>query len=226
MNNQYAHSRRRIEEQDPDIPPPPKNKFLAEIKKNLFLILALIAVAGYFYWDNLPKPMPLPTISAAQNIKYAPQPARLSNVAFNDARDRDVTLGDFYGKPKIMVFYRSECVECWPVMRSVDFMNLKFNGTIDVLPIALTAFPKEQTNQISRNYKLQGVKSLKMYNLLERDGNLIVGSNRLPLVLLLDRDGNLVGHTSGAVNWDVPEIEGLIQTLIAGQYVFPDFRKK
>jgi len=223
---QDKHSSSKINQGDLELPPVEKNILIAEIKKNSFVIVLLFAVAGYIYWNNLPRSMPMPTFSAVPGMKISPLPQKLTDLTMIDGDNNKVTLGNFYGRPKIVAFYRLDCIECGPTLRTLDELNVLMQGKVDIIPIALTVFASKQSEQIRRFYKAESIKSLKAYNLDQMVGGSFVGSDSLPKVILLDKDDNVVSYTAGPSGWHLPDVVEFITPLIENRYVFPKFRKK
>ena len=210
----------------PAILAPEKHPFLAELKKNYGLIIGLVLVGLYFYWDNLPRPLPTPTESAVSVMKIMPLPKKMADFTVNNANDEQLDLDSFYGRLRLIAFYRSECEECWPTLRALDDLNFIMQGKIDVIPVALRTFASQQRNQIQRNYGRENIETLKIFNIDQKVGQSFVGPEPLPVVFLLDKDGNVVALTSGPAGWQMPDVIDFLTPLVEDKYIFPKFRKK
>jgi thiol-disulfide isomerase/thioredoxin len=141
-----------------------------------------------------------------------------ATMAFKDAAGADVTIADFKGKALLVNFWASWCVPCREEMPALDALATKYNSdAFMVLPINLDigegglvkaqAFLDE--NQFA-NLPLYADNTFAAFDRLKQQA-VAVG---LPATLVLDENGCELGVLQGPAEWNTPDGEAVIETLL------------
>lgn len=141
-----------------------------------------------------------------------------ADLAFNDAEGNGRTIADFAGKRLLVNFWASWCVPCREEMPALDAIATKFNSeNFMVLPVNLDigeggldkakAFLAEGAFE---NLPLYADSSFQAFERLKREA-VAIG---LPATLLLDENGCELGVLQGPAEWNTPDGERVIETLL------------
>lgn len=141
-----------------------------------------------------------------------------ATMAFKDASGKAMTIADFKGKALLVNFWASWCVPCREEMPDLDALATKYNSDrFMVLPINLDigenglekaqAFLEE--NQFA-NLPLYADNSFAAFERLKQQA-VAVG---LPATLVLDENGCELGVLQGPAEWNTPDGEAVIRTLL------------
>lgn len=141
-----------------------------------------------------------------------------ADLAFNDATGKPLTIADFAGKKLLVNFWASWCVPCREEMPALDAIATKYNSDgFMVLPVNLDigeggldkarAFLAEGAFE---NLPLYADSSFQAFERLKREA-VAIG---LPATLVLDENGCELGVLQGPAEWNTPDGERVIETLI------------
>ena len=141
-----------------------------------------------------------------------------ADMGFNDAEGNGRTIADFAGKKLLVNFWASWCVPCREEMPALDAIATKYNSEdFMVLPVNLDigeggldkarAFLAEGAFE---NLPLYADSSFQAFERLKREA-VAIG---LPATLLLDENGCELGVLQGPAEWNSPDGERVIETLI------------
>ncbi|WEK04483.1 MAG: TlpA disulfide reductase family protein [Candidatus Devosia phytovorans] len=141
-----------------------------------------------------------------------------ATMAFKDASGTEMTIGDFKGKALLVNFWASWCVPCREEMPALDALATKYNSdAFMVLPINLDiganglekaeGFLEE--NQFA-NLPLYADNTFSAFERLKQEA-VAIG---LPATLVLDENGCELGVLQGPAEWNTPDGEKVIETLI------------
>ena len=124
-----------------------------------------------------------------------------------------LTLNEFHGKAILVNFWATWCAPCLAELPSLDALDAKFDDErFQVVAIASDPRGPEAAGEMLERLN---VKNLELY----ADPQLALitafgGSNVLPLSILFDRRGNEIGRLLGEADWDTPEAEALIRSIL------------
>ncbi len=142
----------------------------------------------------------------------APTPEPAGDDDFTDVRGNKIRLSDLKGHPLLVNFWTTWCPPCVKEMPSMDRLQhrLKTSGLL-VLPLVRDA---GGTRAAVAFYEKHGIKHLPA--LADRWGKL-THKNRigaLPQTMLIDREGREVGRVIGGIDWEAPEVFGLLEACL------------
>ena len=125
-----------------------------------------------------------------------------------DVSGLEVKLSDFKGKVILVNFWATWCRPCVKEMPSLEQLQLKFNGK----DFAVVAVNEDREGlKIAKPFLDEiGSRNLKVY----ADPNMALmrafGVRGLPTSFLIDRRGLIIGKIEGILEWNTPEVWGLI----------------
>lgn len=142
----------------------------------------------------------------------APAPEPAGDDTFTDVRGNKIRLSDLKGRPLLVNFWTTWCPPCIAEMPSMDRLQrrLKSSGLL-VLPLVRDSGGTQAAVDF---YVEHGIKHLPA--LADRWGKL-THKNRigaLPQTMLIDRDGREVGRVIGGIDWEAPEVFGLLEACL------------
>lgn len=154
---------------------------------------------------------PEPVPDALMRV-HAPQ--GLPDIAFEDARGRKRTLGDFRGKVVLLNVWATWCAPCREEMPTLDRLQQKLGGPgFEVLALSIDA---DGASAVKRFYDEIGIRALAIHvdpTMRATNSLAVIG---VPTTLLIDRQGGEIGRRAGPVYWDSPEavrwIAGVVGT--------------
>ncbi|HCL67527.1 MAG TPA: sodium:dicarboxylate symporter [Rhizobium sp.] len=144
------------------------------------------------------------------------EPRMISEVAFKDAAEKDVSLNNFAGKTVLLNLWATWCVPCREEMPALNALQEaegsdKFQVVAINIDTGAVDKPKAFLEEI-------GVDSLGLYrdstmgvfNTMKKEG-LAFG---LPVTLLIDGKGCLLGAMNGPAAWDSKDAMALIKAAV------------
>ncbi|MHB0950589.1 MAG: thiol:disulfide interchange protein TlpA [Allorhizobium sp.] len=144
------------------------------------------------------------------------EPRMISDVAFKDAAEKDVSLNNFAGKTVLLNLWATWCVPCREEMPALNALQEaegsdKFQVVAINIDTGAVDKPKAFLEEI-------GVDSLGLYrdstmgvfNTMKKEG-LAFG---LPVTLLIDGKGCLLGAMNGPAAWDSKDAMALIKAAV------------
>lgn len=193
------------------------------IKNKNFLIGLLLSpfVLLFFWFINLPKTPEISPERAAASanltlldinfIPKNPKQAISTNPFYFIAQEGAVpvkkTVADFSGKPVILHFWATWCGPCVEEMPIFD--TFAKNKKDDVHIIAITT-DKTKGAAIRNFYKENNINNLNVY--FDENGTVAsaLKASSLPTSVFINKSGEEVGRIVGAVEWNGPAGEVLI----------------
>ncbi|HEY8576319.1 MAG TPA: TlpA disulfide reductase family protein [Devosia sp.] len=206
----------------------------ASSRRGLWIILGVVglavAIAAWFTLGNAAGARECPVqdeAAAAVDAAAVGELAALNGtgegrgyrtLAFKDAGGADMTIADFKGKALLVNFWASWCVPCREEMPALDALATKYNSEqFMVLPINLdigegglekaNGFLSE--NKFA-NLPLYADNTFSAFERLKQEA-VAIG---LPATLVLDEDGCELGVLQGPAEWNTPDGEKVVETLI------------
>ncbi len=144
------------------------------------------------------------------------EPLMISEVAFKDAAEKDVSLKDFAGKTVLLNLWATWCVPCREEMPALNALQeAEGSDKFQVLAINIDTGEVDKPKAFLEEI---GVDSLGLYrdstmgvfNTMKKDG-LAFG---LPVTLLIDGKGCLLGAMNGPAAWDSKDATALIKAAV------------
>jgi thiol-disulfide isomerase/thioredoxin len=142
-----------------------------------------------------------------------------TDLTFNDAAGKPVTVADFKGKKLLINFWASWCVPCRAEMPALEAIATRYNSDVFmVLPInldigegGLEKAKKFLAEGGWPNLPLYADSSFKAFERLKTQA-VAVG---LPATLLVDENGCELAVLQGPAEWDTTDGENVIAALLA-----------
>lgn len=124
------------------------------------------------------------------------------------------TLGSLRGRPVFVNMWASWCPPCVAELASIDGLARAVGDGVEVLLVS----PEDQSSVRS----FLGAQELEVEPVLEETlAPETLGLEALPHTVILGPDGRLVLRHRGAADWNTPEVERLLRSLIVEQQPEP-----
>src|SRR5690606_7472175 len=141
-----------------------------------------------------------------------------ADLGFTDASGAPKTIADFAGRKLLVNFWASWCVPCRAEMPALDAIAARYNSeTFMVLPINLDigadAAAKAEAFLAEGSFQHLPLYADATFQAFERLKREAVASG-LPTTLLLDEAGCELAVLPGPAEWDSPDGDAVIQTLL------------
>lgn len=142
----------------------------------------------------------MPALRTPADIEWPPVRLQIPEVAFFDAKGRDMRISDLRGKVVILNFWATWCTPCVVEMPALDRLQAAFGD--ETLAVVALSEDREGRRAVEPFLDKLGIKSLGMY--FDRNQALAqaLGADKLPATYILDREGRAVGRLIGPADWD------------------------
>jgi thiol-disulfide isomerase/thioredoxin len=171
--------------------------------------LLLAAAPAFFAVPALAKLGPELLTGSLARFKLANEPKPLPELAFSDADDKSLKLGDYKGKTVLLNFWATWCGPCVKEMPSLDKLQAEMGkDRFIVLPLSLDGPSKPKVAPFYADRKLANLgiyfdKAKKVMGALD--------ISVLPTSVLIDPEGREIGRLEGEAEWDKPEALALMK---------------
>ena len=153
-------------------------------------------------------------VGEMRNFTFFDPPKAAPDVAFVDARGRELGLADFRGKFVLVNLWATWCGPCRREMPSLDRLQARLGGG-DFAVLALSQ-DRKGPGVVARFLAEIGAERLGVHVDPSARSARRLGAVGLPTSVLLDREGRIVGRLIGPAEWDSDEAARLIKTVIRG----------
>ena len=144
-----------------------------------------------------------------EKFQLAKPPKALPDLAFNDADDKPMKLGDYKGKTVLLNFWATWCAPCVKEMPSLDKLQAEMGkDKFVVLPLSLDGPTKSKVAPFYQDKKLA---NLGVYFDKGRKAMQSLDISILPTSILVDAQGREIGRLEGEADWDKPEALALMR---------------
>jgi thiol-disulfide isomerase/thioredoxin len=177
-----------------------------------FGVLLLVAVAMAIWQALIPSTEPALRVP---RMTVLTEPRALPPIDFRDAEGKPVSLERFRGKVVLLNLWATWCGPCRAEMPALDRLQAKLGGPqFEVVALSTDVGGLQAVREF---YTSLEIAHLAIY--VEGEGNVLttLGAPGLPTTLLVDAQGREVGRDLGAANWEAPEFERRLRTLIAAR---------
>jgi thiol-disulfide isomerase/thioredoxin len=138
-------------------------------------------------------------------------PRELPALPIKNEQGQALTLSDFQGRVVLLNIWATWCPPCREEMPSLDRLNAKRGGeSFEVVALSIDSDP----SLVMPFYREIGVKTLRGYFDPTTRALTALGAFAVPTTLLIDQQGREVGRSLGPAEWDSPEVEALIDTVL------------
>lgn len=181
----------------------------------LSAIGALLLVATVMgVWQALTQSREAPALRAPR-MTVLNEPKALPSLDIRDAEGKPVPLERFRGKVVLLNLWATWCGPCRTEMPALDRLQAKLGGPgFEVVALSTDVGGVPAVREFYESVK---VTRLAIY--VEGEGNVLttLGAPGLPTTLLIDAQGREAGRELGAANWEAPEFERRIRSLMAAR---------
>lgn len=140
------------------------------------------------------------------------EPRPLPLLDMRDVDGKPVPLERFRGKVVLLNIWATWCGPCRVEMPTLERLQARFGGPgFEVVALSTDV---EGVKAVREFYDSLGIKRLAIY--VEGEGNVLttLASPGLPTTLVLDVEGREVARALGGADWEAPEVERLIRSLL------------
>jgi len=174
--------------------------------------LLLTGASAFFALPALANVGPELLTGTLAKFQLAKEPKPLSELAFNDADDKPLTLADYKGKIVLLNFWATWCGPCVKEMPSLDRLQAEMGkDKFVVLPLSLDGPSRPKVAPFYEDKKLS---HLGVYFDKGRKAMQALGVSILPTSILVDAEGRELGRLEGEADWEKPEAMALVKGAI------------
>lgn len=123
---------------------------------------------------------------------------------------KQVSLGDFRGKPVLLTFWATWCASC---KEDIPLLEKFFAGKKDQLAILLITIDGERNKAVKKIVSDNKITLPVLLLLKEKVMDHYMVRGWVPQTFLIDREGMLVGKIVGQRDWDSPEAWSCLKEL-------------
>jgi thiol-disulfide isomerase/thioredoxin len=156
------------------------------------------------------KPLAAGTMAAV--VVHA-APKSIQTLAFADGQGQPKTLADWKGRVVLLNLWATWCTPCREEMPALANLQKTLGGKdFEVLALSVDRKGAEASAAF-----LKEVKADNLGTFVEPEGNSlqVLQAIGLPATILINRNGEEVARLLGPAEWDSPEAQALIKTVIA-----------
>ncbi|WP_235924179.1 TlpA family protein disulfide reductase [Pseudoroseicyclus tamaricis] len=146
--------------------------------------------------------------------KFVAEERAVSDVAFTGPDGAEETLSDYEGQVVLVNFWATWCAPCREEMPTLAALQEEMGGEdFTVLTIATGRNPQPAIEGFFEEIGVEGLPvALDPQQQLARD-MAVLG---LPITILVDAKGREVGRLIGGADWNSPEAQALIASVMEG----------
>jgi thiol-disulfide isomerase/thioredoxin len=153
-----------------------------------------------------------PTRLRPPRLTMQAEPRPLPSLSIRDAEGNAVPLERFRGKVVLLNVWATWCGPCRVEMPTLDRLQARLGGPgFEVVALSTDVGGAPAVREF---YGSLGITRLAIY--VEGEGNVLtaLGAPGMPTTLVVDAQGREVARYLGGADWEAPEVEKLIRTLV------------
>jgi thiol-disulfide isomerase/thioredoxin len=166
---------------------------------------------GEIDWDSLPEINPAVKEAFEElGIPVVDRPIPMVNFSTTLVNGNTISLKDLAGKVIFLNFWATWCGPCRMEMPSMEALYRRFKDQgFEILAVDVQENQKDVAafmNELGLSFPAA----------LDAKGDIaaIYAIEAFPTTYIIDRNGRIITRLVGAINWDVPELAGLFETLL------------
>jgi len=159
-----------------------------------------------------------PTLEALRDgdmkkLVFHAEPKPVSEFAFLDESENDITLQAFQGKYVLLNFWATWCAPCRKEMPSLNALQHDFGG--DNFQVVTLATGRNQPASIRRFFEQVGVDALPMYRDPKQTLARFMGVLGLPITVILNPEGQEIARLRGDADWNSDSARAIFSAMLA-----------
>jgi thiol-disulfide isomerase/thioredoxin len=158
---------------------------------------------------NMPVSFGLESASGmAATLSYSRKGTPAPKMVFTGADGREVSLGDYAGRPLLVNLWATWCAPCKAEMPTLDSLAELEEGRVSVIAVSQDLNGRKPVRQFFESAQIVNLEPFTDPN--NRLLAAIGGNPALPVTILYNSEGREVWRVTGGVEWDDAEIAKLI----------------
>jgi thiol-disulfide isomerase/thioredoxin len=142
-------------------------------------------------------------------------PRQLSEIQFENAQGKAMSLADFHGKVVLLNIWATWCAPCRREMPTLERLQAELGGpNFEVVALSID---RNGLPAVEEFYGEIGLETPPIYVDESGKAQRTLSVLGIPTTLLIDRDGNEIGRLAGPAEWDSPEMVSFIRGYIERQ---------
>jgi thiol-disulfide isomerase/thioredoxin len=148
-----------------------------------------------------------------KSFRWLESPITVAEVLIQNEQQESIELARFNGKIVLLNLWATWCPPCIKELPALDRLQQRLGGDHFVI-VAVSL--DDDLNLARQMFSTLSIQSLELHNQTAESLGRHFPVDVLPATLLIDRDGRAMGLLRSSINWDDPELDNLINRLIAG----------
>lgn len=148
-----------------------------------------------------------------KSFRWLESPITVAEVLIRNEQKESIELARFNGKIVLLNLWASWCPPCIKELPALDRLQQRLGGD-DFIVVAVSL--DDDPNLARQMFSDLSIQSMVLYSQSAENLGRHFPVDVLPTTFLIDRDGRAMGLLRSSINWDDPELDSLINRLIAG----------
>jgi len=148
-----------------------------------------------------------------KSFRWLKSSITVAEVLIQNEQQESLELARFNGKIVLLNLWATWCPPCVKELPALDRLQQRLGGD-DFIIVAVSL--DDDLNLARQMFSRLSIQSLELYSQTAENLGRHVPVDVLPTTFLIDRDGQAMGLLRSSINWDDPELDNLINRLIAG----------
>ncbi|MEO2174065.1 MAG: TlpA disulfide reductase family protein [bacterium] len=147
------------------------------------------------------------------SFRWLKSPIDVGEVLIRNEQGEHVALTGFSGKIVLLNLWASWCAPCIKELPALDRMQQRLGGD----DFVIVAVSLDSDIDLARQmFTRLSIQSMALYTESAESLGRHFPLDVLPTSVVIDRDGQAMGLLRSSLNWDDPEVDSLVNRLIAG----------
>ncbi|PIB23236.1 hypothetical protein BFP76_09480 [Amylibacter kogurei] len=147
----------------------------------------------------------------AVNFQLHDEPKPVTDIAFLDADESPIHLGEFIGKTIVLNFWATWCAPCVAEMPSLDKLQATLGS--DEFKVITVAAGRNPLPMIEKFFERENLTNLPKYRDPKMTFASAMGVRGLPVTVIINPNGNEIARANGEAVWDSPEMITLLRKI-------------
>ena len=148
-----------------------------------------------------------------KSFRWLKSPITVAEVLIQNEQQETIDLARFNGKIVLLNLWATWCPPCIKELPALDRLQHRLGGD-DFVIVAVSL--DDDLNLARQMFSRLSIQSLELHSQTAESLGRYFPVDVLPTTFLIDSDGRAMGLLRSSINWDDPELDNLINRLIAG----------